>query len=427
MYQRTPSDFGRISAENCPEQDIWPLTAVQDRTKTTPCGVDHKMTISIVVPVHNGAATIGPCLQHINNACDPACELLVVDDGSTDNTLEIVRANGCRYVSLPEKKGAGAARNVGALMSTGDCLFFTDADCVLSRDTLEKVREAMGRYPEKTIIGGTYHLHSFDNRFFSRFQAAFINYCETKKADSPDYITTHAMAMKRADFYSQRGFAEDFLPILEDVAFSHRLQKKGFRLLMVPEITVRHIFHHDLKKSLSNAFKKARYWTWYSLENGDLASDSGTAGLELKGNCLAFAACGVCLPVSLAVHSGWPFALVFFLMAGNIMLNRRLFRRFRTAGGWLFRLGAATYYLLVYPMPVLVGGISGLIEGMFHRIFGRPVCVRRTGRSARLTHRGQAAAGRLPTAAALPKGFRPEEIPCPRPSGKQLQTAQQSV
>ena len=84
------------------------------------------------------------------------------------------------------------------------------------------------------------------------------------------------------------GFKENFLPILEDVEFSHRLRRTGFKLTMNPEILVRHIFNFTLIKSLKNAFRKSLYWTIYSLKNKDLLTDSGTASIELKFNVASF-------------------------------------------------------------------------------------------------------------------------------------------
>ena len=187
---------------------------------------------------------------------------------------------------MDKHSGASRARNTGAKNSGGEILFFIDADCLLQKNTLASVNKAF-LISENAIIGGTYTAIPYDKDFFSTFQSIFINYSETKK-EPPDYIPTHAMAIARDIFMKSGGFKENFLPILEDVEFSHRLRKMGYKLTMNSEILVRHIFNFTLIKSMKNAFRKSMYWTIYSLKNKDLLTDSGTASIELKFNVASF-------------------------------------------------------------------------------------------------------------------------------------------
>jgi len=74
------------------------------------------------------------------------------------------------------------------------------------------------------------------------------------------------MAMATESFRKSGGFSEKFLPILEDVDFSHRLRELGYRLVMNPILQVQHIFNFSLYRSLRNAIRKSMYWTMYSIK-----------------------------------------------------------------------------------------------------------------------------------------------------------------
>lgn len=84
-------------------------------------------SISIVLPARNEAVSLAALLPAVM-AQAPSAEIIVVDDGSTDETASIARAAGARVVSHPDPKGNGAAVKSGARAATGDVLIFMDGD-----------------------------------------------------------------------------------------------------------------------------------------------------------------------------------------------------------------------------------------------------------------------------------------------------------
>jgi glycosyltransferase involved in cell wall biosynthesis len=318
--------------------------------------------ISVVIPNRNGSATIDLCLEAAFASEGERFEILVVDDCSEDDSVEKIRRFPCRLITLPRHSGTAVARNTGARHSRGDILFFTDADCLLQSDTLTTTRKALEASGRRTVVGGTYTRQPCDDSFFSTFQSVFINYFETKKNGEPDYIAAHAMALYAETFREEGGFPEDFLPIIEDVEFSHRLRRRGCRLLMNPEITVCHIFNYSPCDSLRNAWRKSRYWAMYSRRNRDLLADSGTASRELKVNvavsyfCLAAA---LLLAVSKNTFAGYAILPAFSL---NLFMNRGLLKAFFLTKGALFAFGAAVYYFSLYPIAVGAGALSGILS-----------------------------------------------------------------
>jgi glycosyltransferase involved in cell wall biosynthesis len=320
-----------------------------------------KNRVSVIVPNRNGAETIGLCLEALFGSGHDSFEVIVVDDSSTDHSVAIIEQFPCTLIRLEEHCGAAVARNRGAQKSRGGILFFIDGDCLVHKDTLSNVEKAHAKWGPGVIVGGTYTCVPYDQNFFSMFQSVFIHSCELKNIDQPDYVAAHAMVVSAEVFSSTGGFPENFQPIIEDVEYSHRLRRLGYRLIMEPEILVQHVFHfRSLADSMRNGFCKSKYWTIYSLANRDLMADSGTASLGLKINTLVF-----CLVAVLAVASFFVSSLLLLYGALvavglNIIVNRQLFSLFYRTGGLLFMSGAVIYYMTVYPLAVGTGALAGL-------------------------------------------------------------------
>ncbi len=326
--------------------------------------IDIEKFISVVIPNYNMAATIGKCLEAVSASEYSRYEVIVADDASTDNSLEIISRFPCRLVRLASRSGTSAARNAGARESTGDVLFFIDADCLVSTDTLSIVNRSLSGVTAETVIGGTYTALPYDDGFFNTFQSAWVNYSETRTAD-PDYVAAHAMIMDRKVFAESGGFPEDFMPIIEDVEFSHRLRRSGYRLIMDPAIQVRHIFGFSLFSSMRNAFRKTAYWCMYSLGNRDLFADSGTASVEFKMNVI-LCFINILLLISSAVGNSPDYLYpVPLLIAANMIMGRRLICAFARARGWGFALFAYMYYALLYPIPIVMGTVAGMTRYFF--------------------------------------------------------------
>jgi len=318
--------------------------------------------ISVVIPIYNMAATIGQCLEAAFRSDYKNFEVVVVDDHSDDNSVEIIKKYPCKLICLEKRSGTSKARNTGARNSSGDYIFFIDADCLLEQDTLSIVNKTLFSNETGVMIGGTYTKMPYDRTFYSIFQSVFVNYSETKNIAAPDYIAAHAMIVDAVTFEKSGGFPEDFMPIIEDIEFSHRLRRSGCRLLMNPDIQVRHIFNFTLMKSLRNAVKKSMYWNMYSLENRDVFKDSGSASIELKTNVALLFINVILIVLSVLLDVPGLLYPVIPLFMFNIFINRKLLMLFYKTGGALFGAKAFIYYTIVYPVPIAIGTFRALIN-----------------------------------------------------------------
>ncbi len=339
--------------------------------------------ISVVVPNRNGAATIGRCLAAAFASDHRRFEVVVVDDASDDGSLEIIRGFPCKLVRLERHAGVSRARNAGAAASSGELLLFIDADCLLPPGALSAASAEYGERKD-LVLGGTYTASPHDDDFFSAFQSVFIHHFETKRR-APDYVAAHAMAIDAELFRRSGGFVEgSFIGVaasVEDVELCHRLRRAGCELAMSDGLRVQHVFRFSLARSLANAIRKARAWTTYSLSNGDVLADSGTASLELKANVVLCFAGALLLAGAAALRAAWPIAPAAVLLAVDVHLNRKLVSAWFGARGLVFSALALSYYVSLYAAAVGVGAAAGAARYLWSiRVLGKyRSCTPRSG------------------------------------------------
>ena len=113
--------------------------------------------ISIIIPVYNRGKQIGACLESILNQSYKNYEVIIVNDGSTDNTREVIDSYRERFginLSLHDQNNQGpqVARNQGAKYSHGEFLLFCDGDIILNSRMLEKMHNALKSNPEAAFV-----------------------------------------------------------------------------------------------------------------------------------------------------------------------------------------------------------------------------------------------------------------------------------
>ena len=130
-------------------------------TSSATSGPAQGLAASIIVPIRNGADYLAECLASIERQTLDGFEVLCVDDASTDESAAIVAAFAARdsrfcLFSLPENKGAAAARNFGMDRAAGDYLAFIDCDDFYPSDSTLEALVSAARSSGAAIAGGSY-------------------------------------------------------------------------------------------------------------------------------------------------------------------------------------------------------------------------------------------------------------------------------
>lgn len=121
--------------------------------------------VSIIIPVYNTEKHLAACLRSAIEQTWPETEIIVVDDGSTDSSLQIARGFESEMVKViaQKNKGASAARNTGLKEAQGDYIQFLDADDLLSADKMESQVKALNGSTTRVTLCRTVHFFDGDN------------------------------------------------------------------------------------------------------------------------------------------------------------------------------------------------------------------------------------------------------------------------
>ena len=218
------------------------------------------MRFSVIVPAYNSRGSIAFCLEALLHQSVPPgeYEIIVVDDGSTDGTEEIVRKYNVAY--LPQAhSGPAAARNLGVAWAAGDIVLFTDADCVPAADWIEKMSLP---FEDDEIVGVKGAYRTRQQELMARFvQLEYENkYERMRKNRFIDFIDTYSAGYRRDVFLTNDGFDTGFPGAsVEDQEFSFRLDRRGYRMVFQPEAIVYHGHAADLFSYIRKKFRIG-YW-----------------------------------------------------------------------------------------------------------------------------------------------------------------------
>ena len=112
------------------------------------------MDVTVVIPCYNGARFLEESLASVRNQSAPPREIIVVDDASQDNSVEIARGLGVQVIALEKNAGPSAARNAGIRLATSEYIAFLDADDRWRPNHLELVVSAFKPHPEAVLAFG---------------------------------------------------------------------------------------------------------------------------------------------------------------------------------------------------------------------------------------------------------------------------------
>ena len=206
--------------------------------------------LSIIIPTHNSELTIKQCIHSLITQSFPRekFEIIVVDDGSTDETTSLAKTAGADNIINTKPCSLGKARNIGVENAKANLLGFIDSDCEAKDDWVKTIVKELEKLD---AIGGSVQNGNPQSKVaWAEYFVEFCAFNEFRKRSSILTMPGCNIACLKESFSKAGGFSE--VPLSEDIMFSQSLRREGFEQIFVPEMQIRHLCRTDPNKFLAN-------------------------------------------------------------------------------------------------------------------------------------------------------------------------------
>jgi len=269
--------------------------------------------VSVIIPAYNAAGTIGPCVESALAAeYEGEREVVVVDDGSTDETVSIVESRGGRVIRMASNGGPALARNAGAKAAKGEILIFIDSDTQMRPDSIAQAVKALDEDGVGAVTG-MYEAEPLNSGFFP----AYYSYLKYHAFVSQPVRRINAFgaqcgAISRRLFEEVGGYRPFAWGVdIENDEFGHRVNQRA-AIALSREFRVGHNFP-DFRK-LMYVFTRRVFW-WIRFAHQTKRSETVLMTRGIGWATAALPAAGVMLVLGLIAPVGSVSTLLLFLSA----------------------------------------------------------------------------------------------------------------
>lgn len=307
--------------------------------------------VSVVVPAHNAGLTLSRCLDAVTRAATADVEVIVVDDGSSDETGAIARRYGAQVVRLDVASGPARARNRGVAASGGTIVLFVDADVVMAADGLMRTREAFEADPHLVAVFGSYDDAPSAGTLVSDYRNLLHHFVHQQSQVEAVTFWAGLGAVRRDVFTRCGGFDERFVrPSIEDIELGARLVAAGHRVRLDKQLRGTHLKRWTLAGMVrTDVLARARPWTLLMLRRRGMPRDLNLQWRHRASGVLVWLAVALCAAAAmLPGPRGWLAAAGLAALALLAVLNAAFYRFLVGRRGLRFALAAYPLHALYY-------------------------------------------------------------------------------
>ena len=200
------------------------------------------VTVSVIIPVFQAAGHLKKCLHSLSFCVPAPLEVIVVDDGSTDESMQVARESGARVLTTGGRHGPACARNVGAAAAAGDILFFLDADVCVRPETISRLLWRFDERPDADAVIGSYDTEPASRDFLSLYKNLMHAFFHQNAREEACTFWSGCGAVRKKTFDELGGFDVRYeRPAIEDIELGYRLKNAGKTIVLDRELQVKHL------------------------------------------------------------------------------------------------------------------------------------------------------------------------------------------
>jgi glycosyltransferase involved in cell wall biosynthesis len=318
--------------------------------------------VSVIIPVHNGAAMLDRCLSALSRSRGVAWECIVVDDGSSDASATVAEQWGARVAQTGRAAcGPGQARNLGAQLARASLLCFIDADVMVRWDTLAQFVALFEADSELEAAFGSYDTQPAEKDLFSQYRNLLHHFVHQTSREEACTFWAGCGAIRRATFLATGGFDPRYTrPSVEDIDLGFRLRASGARIRLAKHIQVTHLKRWTLLGIVKTDIRdRALPWSALIQRTNFLPDDLNLSTASRASAISVYCFLGL---VALGCWNtiGWLAALV--PVALLLTVNRGLYGFFLRQRGVWFLVRSIPLHWLYYAYSALAFGYATLFR-----------------------------------------------------------------
>ncbi|MDO8281479.1 MAG: glycosyltransferase family 2 protein [Thermodesulfovibrionia bacterium] len=319
--------------------------------------------ISIVIPTYNASRFIPNLLGSIFKQAVDDMEVIIIDDCSTDNTVELVKQYPVRLIEMERNGGPAKARNKGVRDAKGDIIFFLDSDVVVLDGTVMAVQEYFQKNPSAKCVIGICDTKSLNDGFVPHYMAMFeyIHLIGTKGGEV-SVFAPRCGAMKKDFFLEIGGYNESYKGAdVEDFELARRVNRTD-PIMLNEKMLVRHQFA-NFKQAMRNYFKRTVMWVHLFFKEKKLDNAGPTAPSNGIAAICAFISFMLLLlmPAAPVLKNAVIFLLIIFFFA-----NLKWWNFMRKEAG-LFFAARALCLNYILGIDIMIAAAYGVVSYPFSK------------------------------------------------------------
>lgn len=307
--------------------------------------------VSIVVPIYNAEKNIEKCLNAILNSITSDDEVILVNDASTDDSLEVISKYNYTIINNKMNLGAAAARNSGAALAQKDIIVFVDSDIVINKDQIELIREYFIKHESIQTVTARLSDEKKGDSFFSDFKNLYMNFIILDGELSVNYVYGSLCGTRKKNYVP---WPED-VRLIEDSVWGYKQIQLGFTIHLLKDIAPIHLKKYNLYELIKNDFQVSTNFAKSFFQNKRWNTLYGN---EKFGHTSKRQKVSVVLAAVSLLFSFFNFFWGAYLFSAWVLLNHAFFKYLHNKRSFSFSLKSISWYYfanIIYFVGIIHG------------------------------------------------------------------------